>query len=116
MTWKAYVEHDHSRMGVAVHLGQIIHVDGARMVRIAQPAELAVTTAESDEGATITTPPWLRLPEDVAHALLDALAAHFAGASDTRQLRRDYDAERARTDKLTDAVIRIAVSQTGAPQ
>jgi hypothetical protein len=38
----------------------------------------------------------------VAHALLDALAAHYGGTSDLRRLRADYDAERRRVDKMID--------------
>lgn len=49
--------------------------------------------------------PLLRIPEDVARALLDALAQHFGGTSNSRQLRQDYDAERARVDKLIDSMI-----------
>lgn len=45
--------------------------------------------------------PTLRLRDIDARALLDALARHYHGAEDTRALRRDYDAERKRTDQLT---------------
>jgi hypothetical protein len=40
----------------------------------------------------------LRLREDLARALLTALLKHFDGGEDTRNLRRDYDAERKRVD------------------
>jgi hypothetical protein len=52
--------------------------------------------------------PTLRLDDDSARALLDALTRYYHGAEDTRALRRDYDDERKRVDKLTDAVIGIA--------
>lgn len=42
----------------------------------------------------------LRITEDVAKSLLEALAEYFGGTGDTRQLRKDYEAERARVDKL----------------
>jgi len=48
------------------------------------------------------------VPEGAARALLDALSLHFGGTGDTRQLRRDFDAERGRVDKLTDALIAVA--------
>lgn len=51
---------------------------------------------------------WLSLPDGAARALLDALSQHYGGTGDTRQVRRDLDAERSRVDKLTDAVIDIA--------
>ena len=51
--------------------------------------------------------PWTlpALPYHLALPLLDALARHFGGTGDTRQLRKDYDAERARVDRLIGAVI-----------
>jgi hypothetical protein len=52
--------------------------------------------------------PTLVLQDDMARALLDALMHHYQGAEDTRAVRRDYDAERARVDKLTDALISLA--------
>jgi hypothetical protein len=42
------------------------------------------------------------LREDEARALLQSLIRHFDGGEDTRSLRKDYDAERARVDKLID--------------
>jgi L-asparaginase/Glu-tRNA(Gln) amidotransferase subunit D len=47
----------------------------------------------------------LRLTDDDARALLAGLLAHYQGDDDLRALRRDYDAERARVDRLIDAVI-----------
>lgn len=56
----------------------------------------------------------LSLPTDEARALYEALAEHYGhGTNDTRALRRDYDAERVRGDKLTDAIIGIARRTTG---
>jgi hypothetical protein len=49
-------------------------------------------------------PPTITIPDDVARALLDALSAHYGGTGDTRALRRDYDAERARVDRLIAAL------------
>lgn len=44
---------------------------------------------------------WLRVSEDDARAIYEALADHFGhNGHDTRALRKDYDAERARVDKL----------------
>lgn len=56
--------------------------------------------------------PTLILYDDEARALLDALVAHYQGAENTQTLRRDYDHERARVDKLTDAVTGIATNLT----
>lgn len=53
-----------------------------------------------------TSPPTITIPDEVARALLDALSAHYGGTGDTRALRRDYDAERARVDRLITALTR----------
>jgi hypothetical protein len=58
--------------------------------------------------------PTLVLEEDEARALLDALTRYYHGAEDTRALRKDYDAERARVDKLTGTlgdVVKALVSE-----
>lgn len=54
--------------------------------------------------------PTLRLNNEAALALLDALTRHYQGAEDTRALRRDYDAERKRVDQLTATLGTIASS------
>lgn len=52
--------------------------------------------------------PTLSLGHDLAVALMQALNTHYAGVDDQRTLRADYVAERARVDKLIDAVAEIA--------
>ena len=52
--------------------------------------------------------PTFVLPFDSGRALLDALVRHYQGAEDTRQLRKDYDAERKRVDTVTSELISIA--------
>ena len=52
--------------------------------------------------------PTLRLSGDEARALLGALMTHFQGTDDQRLLRADYQHERERVDKLTDAVVELA--------
>lgn len=59
------------------------------------------------EGEPVGEDAALRIPEDVARALLDALAEHFGGDSVGRTARQDHVAERARVDKLTDALIAV---------
>lgn len=62
------------------------------------------------EGAVISEPPipTFTLPYDSGRALLEALVRHYNGAEDTRQLRKDYDAERKRVDLLANSLIDIA--------
>jgi hypothetical protein len=52
--------------------------------------------------------PTFVLPFDSGRVLLEALTRHYQGAEDTRQLRKDYDAERKRSDGLINALVDIA--------
>jgi hypothetical protein len=65
------------------------------------------------DAAAGATKPTLVLEDDEARALLDALTRHFHGAEDTRALRRDYDAERQRVDKMINALITRPAGETG---
>lgn len=56
--------------------------------------------------------PTLTLGHDEAHALVAALTNHYQGVDDQRALRKDYDHERGRVDKLLDAITRIAQSDS----
>jgi hypothetical protein len=49
----------------------------------------------------------LVLRDDMARALLVALLRHYNGADDARMLRKDYDAERARVDRLIGALLPV---------
>lgn len=49
---------------------------------------------------------WLQLTEEEARAIYEALADYYGHAGhDTRALRKDYDAERARVDRLINNLI-----------
>lgn len=53
------------------------------------------------EGVDAPTPePALILPSEASHALLAALARHLGAVEHPEQLRRDYEAERARVDRF----------------
>lgn len=66
----------------------------------------------SPDGTVDQGPPPMRLTNDEARALLQALQRWYGGdVDDTRALRKDYDAERARVDKLVDVVAAIAKAQ-----
>lgn len=52
--------------------------------------------------------PTVELPWDSGRALLEALMRHYNGAEDTRQLRKDYDAERRRVDEQHKVIAGIA--------
>lgn len=61
-----------------------------------------------------TEGPTVDVPTEMARALLDALAQHFGGTGDVRQLRKDHDAERARVDKLIGTLSTVAVQRGGS--
>lgn len=99
MTSKAHVESDPIRQGVRVAivrergngpLREVLQWDLAQTIRADDPTVAAVNEAD-----------WLRLDQDDARALYEALGDHFGHAGhDIRALRKDYDAERGRVDKL----------------
>lgn len=57
--------------------------------------------------------PTLILDDEEAMALMNALASHYQGFDDQRALRKDYDHERGRVDRLTDALVGIVQKATG---
>jgi hypothetical protein len=95
MSARAVVENDFARDGVAIHLGR--KVNGETQLVMPLP-DIEIDTRPP--GVYAVSEPALRLPDDMARALLDALAAHYGGQTDTRTLRQDYLAERARVDRL----------------
>ena len=105
MTSKAHVEFDHMGFGVRIALMR----DYGTTRELIQWGEQTVTTYVPSEGPAAepdADASWLRIREDDARALYDALADHFGHAGhDTRALRKDYDAERARVDKMLAALI-----------
>lgn len=96
---RAYVSDDFARNGVSIFLAH----DRGNGRALANPVELAWSEAAASEAAAgWVHDPTLRLPDDVARALLDALVAHYGGTSEVQTLRKDYLAERARVDKMID--------------
>lgn len=99
--WRAGVQYDPYRQKLALALGRR-SPDGHELVS-AISAD-GVTAELIGESEAWDRP--LRIPVDAARALYDALAQHFGGTSNSRQLRADYDAERARVDKLINNLIK----------
>nr|MDT0660843.1 hypothetical protein [Micromonospora sp. DSM 115978] len=64
---------------------------------IAEPVDLVMREVDDAESQGAPT---LRIPEEMARALLDALSAHFGGTSEVMTLRADYRAERDRVDRM----------------
>lgn len=102
MTWRARVTSSSlARDGIYVAVGEV----GERSALVVTGLSTDSPQFETFE-APVEVPP-LFIPDGVARALLDALAAHYGGTGDTRMLRSDYDRERARVDKLTDTLIEL---------
>jgi hypothetical protein len=88
---------------------EVPHEDGGRPRRwilILGPDGAAEGWQEATNYAEIK--PTLLLGPDESAALCLALNNHYQGVDDQRALRKDYDAERGRVDKLTDALIGLA--------
>ncbi|WP_431728609.1 hypothetical protein [Verrucosispora sp. TAA-831] len=90
MTVRAVVTRD--VLGIAVQIGRQTS-GGTLMLRYTEDA------AHLAEGSAWPEPS-LRLEEDVARALFDALAEHFGQAAGGRQQRADFVHERGRVDLL----------------
>lgn len=59
----------------------------------------------------------LRLDNDTARALYETLADYFGGSGhDTRALRKDYDAERKRVDRLIDHLTATPTTVVVSPE
>jgi hypothetical protein len=91
--------------------------DEGHPVSILLPLSEGVTYAWDDVEPGVMVRPTLSLGHMEARAVLDALHAHYGGVDDQRMLRKDYDAERARVDKLADALVQVALGnhQPGTP-
>jgi hypothetical protein len=103
---RAYVQ-DMPFAGLGVSVAIVRHpAEGETdpRVRVLHLHDNEAVSWDEHEPATVVTPT-LQLDDDAARALLDALAAHFHGTEDTRALRKDYDAERARCDTLMGALL-----------
>ena len=89
-----------------------------RILRLPPAGDMMCSAWEEVPSPCVTAEPTFRLDHDAARALLDALTRHFHGAEDTRALRRDYDGERVRVDRLIEhlAVIgRNLTAPDGSP-
>lgn len=96
MIARARVEQDPLRRTLYLHVGYEA-ADGS--MRVVSFGPETVTPVPPEEAI----PPHLATPltVDVARAMYEALADHFGhSGNDTRALRKDYDAERQRVDRL----------------
>lgn len=71
------------------------------------PIDPVIQTVRADE-TLAQDGPSLAIDDEMARALLDALAAYFGGTSDVRRLHQDLTAERARVDRFITHLTREA--------
>ena len=99
---RAYIHEDLPTLSLAVSL--VEQRDGERPTRILRILKGGDDTTYqwADVPASPGEPvePTLRIGDGEARALLEALARHYGGASDTQTLRADLDHERQRVDEL----------------
>ena len=109
---RAYIHENYT--GFNVDISVIMHpAEGAMDVR---PRIMRLPTAERPyleweeipADGTVDGPSF-RLGHEEARAILDALTVHFQGTGDARALRKDYDAERSRVDRLTEVMSSLAL-------
>lgn len=101
MSSKGYVKDDWQMGGVALAVLRD-RPSGARELLTWVAGEVKVLDREgSASDPAERWDSWLRIPEEDARALYEALGEHFGHAGhDIRALRKDYDAERGRVDRL----------------
>lgn len=87
--------------GVAIY---VMRPAGDDTYMVLRPSDLGAWAWDPVAANVEPGSPTLLLTDDIARPLLDALLRHYAGAEDTRTLRRDYDAERARVDGLIETI------------
>lgn len=89
--------------GIKVWITRDLGGSGGRL--LVRPDNAAGIVEQLEPGTEPTGGPSLRLDDLTAIELLDALARHYRRATDTTNLRTDYDHERARVDLLIKALI-----------
>lgn len=95
-TAKAIVQPDLERDGVKI---AVRRANGGII-------DFSTRTEFTEDGETETASQPLRISEDDARAVYEALGRYFGGdAVNNDRLRSDYDAERRRVDKMIDALI-----------
>ena len=93
---------DHPRAAVVLRIGRPFGPEQVQYLHSIGGAEDYHVAPISEDPGTAGD---LTIREDVARLLFEILLAHYGGPGPGRELRADYVAERARVDKLIDAVI-----------
>lgn len=105
MTLRAHIRDDWTYAGISIVFARTAEGQPTLVWAPGQPGAGEIT-----DGRTEPTIEPLRLYDDEGRVLLAALLRHYEGSDDTRALRKDYDAERARVDRLIGALLPGGVS------
>ena len=92
MSARAIVQDDWERNGVKI----LVRPSEDKVLHWETPS--VVTIDDRERGILPPEDALLRLPDEIARALYEALSRHYGGGGDMTSLRRDYDAERKRVD------------------
>jgi hypothetical protein len=104
--YRARVSEDFIRRGVRIQISR--RVEGGYTVYGFEPV-CARFVSDTDAGKMDPLDDALFIEDDAARALWEELSRYFGGQPAAITDRADLQAERARVDKLTDAVIRVAL-------
>lgn len=108
MTWNVVVTPDAAFDGVAIQIGRRLADGTLQGLTFAQD----VTTREP---GTSWPAPSMQFTDDLARALLDALADHFGNTSGGRQQRADFEHERGRVDRLIGVMEGVVIASCAPP-
>ncbi|MFY1595460.1 hypothetical protein [Micromonospora sp. WMMD737] len=97
MTWRVVVTPDAALNGVAMQIARRLDGGAVQALRFEQTVDVI------PEGVAMPGPS-MALTDDLAMALLDALADHYGNTTGGRQQRADYEHERGRVDRLIGVV------------
>lgn len=94
--------------GIAIHIGYRADHASYWVKHFAADGTSSMSKIEATQNAD----PSLRLNNEEARALLDALLRHYQGSGDYHTLREDYLHERRRVDALIASISIIATAET----
>ncbi|MEV4672721.1 hypothetical protein AB0K34_13785 [Actinomadura sp. NPDC049382] len=97
---RAYIREDLPGMFLEIALIQVADDVSRRILRVVDGSAGVYRWEDLPDEPPRDLAPTLQLGDSEARALLEALARHYGGASDTRTLRADLDYERRRVDEL----------------
>lgn len=103
MPARARAEYYPPTMEVRIAVTRILGSDSvaSQIFRWTQPTIVDVTAQELESREPSDGGGWLYLDEEAARAIYEALADHFGHTGhDMRTLRRDFEHERGRVDKV----------------